>query len=311
MSAGLDIAEPPDARRSDPAARPEAAASRRAEPRPSHRLACVSYLNAKPLLAGLDDDPAIELFLDVPARLRGRLDRGEADAALLPVFDLFDARDTGPVLLPAGGIGCDGPTLTVRLFSRVPLERIRCVALDSDSRTSVALLKVLLSWRGVEPAYVRWSMPRHAGSGGARPVWPTPDEADALLLIGDKVVTSRPEARAFPREVDLGEAWRDATGLPFVFAAWTARPDADHAALHDRLSRARRRGESIAHDIADRHAPAHGWPTPLARRYLGEILRYNIGPREIEAVERFGRACRELGLTRWPGPLHIAGAKPT
>ena len=275
----------------------------------AYRLACVSYLNAKPLLAGLDDDPAVALRLDVPARLGDRLEAGEADAALLPVFDLFESSGdaaAGLTLLPAGGIGCDGPTLTVQLFSRAPIDAVRRVALDTDSHTSVALLKVLLAWRGIEPDYVPWTVAGGGEAAGA--VLPAAGDADAVLLIGDKVVTARPDDAAFPHRMDLGEAWREATGLPFVFAAWVARTGIDHAALSARLAAARARGEAEAHALADRHAPAHGWPRDLARRYLGSILQYRIGPRQVEAIERFGRACRERGLTRWRGPLRLSGS---
>ena len=266
----------------------------------------MSYLNAKPLLDGLDADPGVRLRLGVPSELRGVLEVGEADAALLPVFDLFDSPQ--PLrMLDAGGIGCDGPTLTVRLLSRRPIERVRRVMLDSDSHTSVALLKVLLRWRGVEPVCLPWSPRGGGGAGGeARGAGlPSAEQADAVLLIGDKVVTSRRGGEAFPHELDLGEAWKRATGLPFVFAAWTARSDADRARLAGVLRGARERGVARAHRLAEAYAEGHGWPTDLARRYLGEVLRYEIGPRQVEAIRRFGRACFEMGLSASDGAARL------
>ena len=276
-------------------------------PRPL-TLASVSYLNAKPLLWGLEREAGVGVRLGVPSELRAMLERGEADAALLPVFDLFDS--PMPLrMLGAGGIGCDGPTLTVRLLSRVPIERMRSVMLDPDSHTSVALLKVLLRWRGLSPRYVTWpgvdSAARATPGGGLS--LPGESEADAVLLIGDKVVTAPREAGTFPHELDLGEAWQRATGLPFVFAAWTIRADGEAEAerLHVLLSEARERGVARAGEIAERHAAAHGWPVELARQYLAEILRYDIGPRQLEAIRRFGRACYESGLSAGDGEARL------
>lgn len=257
----------------------------------------MSYLNAKPLLAGLEDGGEASLWLGPPFALRPKLESGQTDAALLPVFDAIDAGGELTVV-PAGGIGCDGPTLTVRLFSRVPLARVRRVALDTDSRTSVNLLRVLLAWRGIEAAYEPWT-------ARSRPTRDDPD-ADAVLLIGDKVVTARPDAAVWPVELDLGEAWRDVTGLPFVFAAWTVRRGTPTGHLDRLLRQARHRGEREVGAIAQLHAEAHGWPLDLARRYLGRVLRYRIGPRQVEAMRRYGRVCAELGLTTASGSISLA-----
>jgi chorismate dehydratase len=88
------------------------------------RIASVSYLNARPLIHGLERDPRVQLLLDVPARLLDLLRDGRADVALLPVIDYQRLADL--TIVPAGGIGSDGATLTVRIFSRVPVTRITC-----------------------------------------------------------------------------------------------------------------------------------------------------------------------------------------
>src|SRR4051794_38517029 len=100
------------------------------------RLASVSYLNARPLIYGLDTDPQIRLILDVPSKLIEHLRDGSADVALLPAIDYQRMPDLR--IVPAGGIGCDGPTLTVRIFAKQPIETIRTLACDPDSHTSVA-----------------------------------------------------------------------------------------------------------------------------------------------------------------------------
>ncbi len=102
-------------------------------------IGSVSYLNAKPLIYGLDsaDDRDLRLVLDVPSRLGDGLRDRRFDVALLPVIDI--QRIDGLRLLTSGGIGCDGPTLTVRIFSGRPIQQIKTLACDPDSHTSVAL----------------------------------------------------------------------------------------------------------------------------------------------------------------------------
>src|SRR3954471_18906127 len=109
------------------------------------RVGSVSFLNAKPLIYGLDGATDLELSLEVPSRLLEGLRRGELDVALLPVIDY--QRMPGLCVVPSGGIGCDGETLTVRVFSRRPVAEIRRLACDTDSHTSVALARVIFAER--------------------------------------------------------------------------------------------------------------------------------------------------------------------
>src|SRR5277367_1504112 len=101
------------------------------------RVGSVSYLNAKPLIHRLEEDPLIDLRLAVPSMLLDGLNSGQLDIALLPVIDYQRMRDGR--IVPSGGIGCDGPTLTVRIFSRKPIQEIEVLECDSESHTSVAL----------------------------------------------------------------------------------------------------------------------------------------------------------------------------
>ncbi len=240
----------------------------------SHRLGCVSYLNTKPLIAGLEDDPRFDLRFAVPAQLPRMLLEKEVNLALCPVFDLFANRDLLE-MVPVGGIASDGETLTVKLFSRVPLAQIRTVAADPDSHASVNLLRVLWRWRhGLTPAL--------------RPITEASD-TDAVLLIGDKVITRAPKATTFPWTLDLGAAWKEATGLPFVFAVWMKRIGEDLGELPALLAAQRLANDARRAAIADRYGPELGWPAgALARRYLADILRFDIGPREQAAITQFG-----------------------
>ena len=107
------------------------------------RIGCVSYLNAKPLIEGLDNRTNPTVRFDVPSRLLDDLQAGNVDIALCPVVDYY--RSPVPLrVVPVGGIGSRGPTLTVRLFSRIPLHAVDTVHADSDSHTSVLLMRVLM-----------------------------------------------------------------------------------------------------------------------------------------------------------------------
>ena len=268
-----------------------------ARPRHAIRLGSVSYLNAKPLIYGLDEADDIELSLDVPAKLIGGLREGRFDVALLPIIDY--QRLDGVRVIPSGGIGCDGPTLTVRVFSQVPVEQVRTLACDTHSHTSVALARVIYAEAyGVTPRLV----PLDTDDPAADP------RAEARLLIGDKVVCEEPSG--FPHQLDLGEAWKRLTGLPFLFAAWVARSGVDLGDLPERLAAAKVAGLADVDGIVRRHAVPRGWPPDLARRYMTDYLKYDVGPRQLEAVRLFHALAFKHGmLDRPPRELVTVGAR--
>jgi chorismate dehydratase len=234
----------------------------------TRRVGCVSYLNAKPLIYGLEEaDVAVEL--EVPSKLLGGLREGRFDVALLPVIDY--QRMDGLCVVPSGGIGCDGETLTVRIFSRSPIEKIEALACDTDSHTSVALARVILAEQyGIRPTFVDLTEGR---------------DDEARLLIGDKVVQSN--VTRFGHQLDLGKAWKDLTGLPFVFACWMGRSGVELGDLPGKLSRARERGVEHIGEIVARHAGERGWTNEMALRYLTENLKFEISELQIRAMERF------------------------
>ena len=256
------------------------------------QVGSVSYLNAKPLLYGLEHDAGVGLHLHVPSGLLGGLEAGLFDVALLPVIDY--QRMAGLKVVPSGGIGCDGPTLTVRIFSPEPVERIRTLACDTDSHTSVALARVILAERyGLRPEFVALASEPAAGR--------TP-----RLLIGDKVVCEEPAG--MPHQLDLGAAWKELTGLPFVFAVWTARGGVDLGDLPRRLERAKREGMAHLPEIVARHAVPRGWPAALARQYMTDYLKYDIGPSHLAAIGVFHELAAKHGLIPTPPrPLVVYG----
>ncbi|HUU82475.1 MAG TPA: menaquinone biosynthesis protein [Phycisphaerae bacterium] len=255
---------------------------------PPKRLGVVSFLNARPLVEGLDAAPGIELTYDVPSRLPELLDTLRVDVALAPVINL--ARHPGEwEIVSDGCIGCDGETLTVRVFSRVRPAEITHLCVDGDSHTSVALAAVV--WNEMYGTQLQ-----------IRPLQldqpPSPSADEAVLLIGDKVVTRRPQG--FDHEIDLGEAWRNLTGLPFVFAAWTRRVGNDVGPLPQLLQKARDRGVARAADIAREQGPAKGWPTEIAVRYLTEFLTFKLTPRHRTGLELFLELAAKWGIVPRP-----------
>lgn len=268
------------------------------------RLGVVSFLNSRPLIEGLGYSQGVELLFDVPALLPGRLARGEVDAALIPIVDVLRSNGRYRVVSDAC-IGCDGETMTVRVFSQVPPDRVTRLWVDPDSHTSVALASVI--WRELYGRELKL-MPFDPRSADVSAL-------ESVLLIGDKVVD--PRRGSFAYEVDLGGAWRQHTGLPFVFAVWAAdrakfdersadvdpdRSSARGASLFALLSAARDRGVASAATIAREQGPGLGWPVELAERYLTRCLQYALTPRFVAGAELFARHC---------AAAHLIPARPT
>lgn len=242
-----------------------------------HRIGCVSFLNSKPLIEPLVGQADIDIHFAVPAELLPMVDAGIVSTALLSVVDYqYAAHDL--LLVPAGAIACDGPTLTVRLFSKVPLEKTAALHGDTDSHTSVILAQVILRERfGITPPL----LPLHAREGHHQGLH------DTMLLIGDKVVNAAPDPRQYPYQLDLGQAWKDLTGLPFVFACWMMRADRVDHDLAERLAWAQREGAGMTERLLDLYAQQKEWPRDLARRYFTEYLRYEITPEGRAGLARF------------------------
>ena len=276
------------------------APERAAPPATVTRLGVVRYLNTRPLIAGLDALQGLALRREVPSALVGTLERGETDAALCSSID-YQASDTPMVVLPVGLLGCDGATLTVQVFSRVPFDRVRRLHADPDSHTSRALAQVVAQARfGRVPEMVD-GLPARPGAAGV----------EAMLLIGDKVVLEAPSEAEFPHRIDLGEAWKSQTGLPFTFACWMAPRPADARArerlrtLAQVLDHQRRRNAMRLASLAAAEGRAHGWSAPLAQRYLCELLRFAWNDRQRAGLELFWRMSADLGLIRGPRPLEL------
>lgn len=239
------------------------------------RLGAVDYLNARPLVYGLElRSHEFSVRFDVPSKCAALLHEGSIDVGMIPSIEYLRGHE-GYCIAPDLGIVSDGEVSSVAMFTAKPIEKISTIAADTSSRTSNALLQVLCYESfGVDAELV--------------PMAPDPvamlKRCDAALLIGDPALFFDHE-RAGVAKVDLGEAWTRLTGLPFVWAFWAGRPAAlppEHLA---ELVAARDRGVRAADAIALQYCG----PERAARgqAYLRENIQYRLGEREEAGLRRF------------------------
>ncbi len=248
------------------------------------RVGAVSYLNTKPLIYSFADFArGAELILDLPSRLADRLADGDLDVALIPSVEAL--QHPGYTIVSDACIACRGPVLSVKLFCRVPLPEIRTLALDEGSRTSAAMVQVLL-WDeyGIRPQTT--SLLIGDSLEGAA--------TDAVLLIGDRAIHAR--SPQFPYEIDLGEWWCRHTGLPFVFAMWTARPGWDQLDIALALSHARDAGVASVESIARAEAGKVGLSQSECQGYLQDNLHFYLREPERLGLTRFYEEAASLDL---------------
>lgn len=254
---------------------------------PRLSLSGVSFLNAQPVLHGLlcgMGHERLKLQLAEPAELARQLFEGEVDAALAPVAPLATHGDLSVV--PGVAIGCDGPVRSVLLVAEQPFETLDEVLLDAASRTSVVLGRLILRdlRSGDEPRYCARS---------------APDIVDGVsgttggLLIGDPALEA--EGR-FPYVIDLGEAWKKLTGLPFVFAVWIARKGVLTAEDCDLLRASLQAGLDGRAQIASAWQRGRGGEAAEHERYLTESIRYALDDRAVQGLREFFRRAAEAGL---------------
>jgi chorismate dehydratase len=280
------------------------------------RLGAVGYLNARPLVYGLERVPGFAIRYDIPAECARLLHAHETDIGLIPSIEYL--RGPQPyAIVPGAGVTSNGPVASVAIFTRRDPRDIRTIAMDSSSRTSVALATVLLRREfGVAP----------------EPLSMAPDleamlaHADAALIIGDVAlflddltVRLKPDTtgevpprlnpdtveRAPIAKLDLGELWTRSTGLPFVYAVWTGWPNA--ATQDDVAALQRARDEGIAHtdQVANAYYPGDPERQAVAARYLRDNIRYRVGDDELEGLRTFYRYAAELNLVAFDGRLRF------
>lgn len=249
------------------------------------RIGAVGYLNARPLTWALDRDPARwRVRYDLPSVCADLLRSREVDLGLTPSVEFLFAPDYR--FVPGVGIGSDGPVASVALFTKVPLGDVRRIALDTSSRTSVALIRVLCRHHfGIAPSYVDHGPDLRQMTRSC----------DAAVLIGDPALEADHAALGLDK-YDLGSEWKAMTGRPFVYAAWTGHPGAVSAADITALVAAQAEGVAHADAIAAEYAPGEPARQARAARYLRDNVRYGLGEAERTGLQLFLDHAADLGI---------------
>jgi chorismate dehydratase len=249
------------------------------------RIGAVGYLNARPLTWALDRAPdRWHVRYDLPSVCARLLQDGEIDLGLVPSIEYLQSSDYR--FVPGVGVTSRGAVASVALYAKQPIDQIRHIALDTSSRTSVALIQVLCQHHfRIHPRFVPHG----------------PDLAtmtrdfDAGLLIGDPAFEADHVALGL-RKIDLGEEWTRMTGLPFVYAAWTGRPGAASADAVQALQKAQTEGLDAVDLIAAEYARGDTARAAKAARYLRDNVKYGLGADEAAGLQRFLDYAADLGL---------------
>jgi chorismate dehydratase len=260
---------------SDASESPPPPASAGSQPNRPFRIGSVDSLNAVPLTWGIES----LVTFTAPARLAELLRDGRLDTALLSVTELLTHADYAA--LDGIAIASHGPVRSVLLAHRVPWEEVSEVCCDPASLASVNLLRVLLAERGLRPAFVPLADYTDA------------PRRDAVLLIGDRALDFA--FAGHPHRIwDLGAAWHELTGLPFVYAVWTLHcalaPRA--AALGELLRAARGRGTAELEAVI---AKQRGYPVDFCREYLTRNIGFELGEPEKRGLTRFAELLHRHG----------------
>ncbi|GMV87830.1 MAG: chorismate dehydratase [Chthonomonas sp.] len=245
------------------------------------RLGCVPYVNATPLVRSLVGDPSVEIVYRHPSQLPAMLDSGEADVVLASSFEAI--RTPGRKVVDGVSIASLEKADSVRLFSKVPFDRIGRLALDSSSLTSNHLAQIVLGEAfGVRPqcAIAEPSLDTMLG------------DHNAAVLIGDKGMTT--DAQGL-HVLDLGSAWRELTGLPFVWALWIGREDLDPA-WATTLRSAREWGSAHLEEYVEDVNARCGWGLDAVRQYLGSTMDYELTEAHWRGLTRFAEFLAAYGF---------------
>lgn len=238
------------------------------------RLGAVAYLNARPLVHGLDKrQDLFSVRFDPPSQCAVLLHEDAIDVGMIPAIEY--CRGPEYRIVPGMAIISARTVASVALFASKPLHKVRTIAADTSSRTSNALLRILCAERfNIQPEF--------------QPMAPDPDAmfaaCDAALIIGDPALYLDPAGKGVEK-IDLGEQWTDMTGLPFVWAFWAGRPGLVSPQAVGALKAARDAGVKASDEIAAAYCGAER--AALGQAYLRENIQYDLGEREIAGVRQY------------------------
>ena len=238
---------------------------------PKIKVAAVSYLNTKPLLYGIEHNSIIddlEIVVDYPSKLAIHLQEGRIDIALLPVAAIPGI--PGAHIVSDYGIAADGNVVSVAIFSQVPMEEIETVYLDYQSRTSVKLAQLLLEHHWKKQVTYKQASEHYIDYING---------ANAGVIIGDRALK---QLHNFEYVYDLSAAWKDYTGLDFIFAAWVANKELP-ADFKARFNAANAEGlKHLGTVIAENPFPYYDLHT-----YYTENIRFRLDDDKKKGLAKF------------------------
>lgn len=237
------------------------------------RIAAIRYINALPLIYGLQKNPTVQLILDTPAECYEKLVNGEVDAALIPAF----GTQTSSVVRVVKGLGiaATNQTESVYVFSTKPLDRVECVLTPPSSLTSTILLKIILK--------VKYNNSPQFHSNNINNIHDALRRYDAVLVIGDDAILTE---KTDYDHYDLATEWFSITRLPFVFALWACtRPllETEQDVLRQSYLEATRNWE----DVYNKAGNMLGVDAGFLKRYYNRNLRYQLTKSDYEGLLKF------------------------
>lgn len=243
------------------------------------RVCAVSYLNTVPLVWGFLHGPWQDFFdlsFSVPSVCADRLEAGSAEIGIVPCAELDRL---GLDYFPDVGIACRGAVRSILLITKVSPSRIRTLAVDISSRSSVLLARIILAERyGATPALIAM----------APDLASMLETADAALIIGDPALRLDPSTLPY-HTLDLGAEWDLLTGLPMVFAVWAGAPSCITAQARDAFRGSCQYGLERLEEIVSNPEACRGFSHHVAREYLTRYIKFNLGPEELSGLEVYRR----------------------
>lgn len=238
-----------------------------------YKISAVSYLNTKPFLFGIENSgikSQCTIELDNPAVCAEKLLNGQVDIGLVPVAIIPKLKYSE--IITDYCIGAEGKVASVMLYSEVPLEEIKTIMLDYQSRTSVALTKILAKkyWK-INP---KWE---NSKEGFEKEI----KKETAGVVIGDRTFNVE---NKFPYQYDLAEEWKKFTGLPFVFACWVANKPIDNG-FKENLNDALKHGVENINLIVQGLQAIHG--NINVKEYLIDNLSFELTEKKKEGLNLF------------------------
>lgn len=253
-------------------------------------VASVPYLNAKPLIYQLSQDDSIDLLFDVPSKLPAMVDAGEAAVAMASSFDAI--RTPGRKVVEGITISTINQVESVRIFSKVPFSEIEVLALDQSSLTSNHLALILLSELYSLKPKTTQALPD---------IGEMLKQCDACVLIGDKGLTSEHENVQI---MDMGEAWRELTGLPFVWALWFGGPLLDEG-LAAKLRRAKEWGVENLQEVIPWAAETTGIKVETCQSYLAATMNYDMTDAHMAGLGLYAEYLKKHAFVQNPEPIRL------